>query len=75
MASTQESQKVERVGNKLDGRVALVTGGTRGIGAAICRGLAIQGANIAAGYSRDSEAAERLCADLKKQNIGCSLAH
>src|SRR3954465_321269 len=69
MATTQEQQKVARVGDKLEGRTALVTGGTRGIGAAICRALAAQGANIAAGYSRDSEAAERLCADLSDANI------
>ena len=38
-------------GKKLVGRVALVTGGTRGIGAAISASLASQGAAIAAGYS------------------------
>jgi len=43
---------------RLHGRVAFVTGGTRGIGAAICRSLAEQGADVAAGYSRDRETAE-----------------
>jgi 3-oxoacyl-(acyl-carrier-protein) reductase len=72
MATTQESRKVARVGDKLEGRTALVTGGTRGIGAAICRALAAQGANIAAGYSRDSEAAERLSTDLSEAGIESS---
>ena len=46
-----------RVGDKLKGRVAFVTGGTRGIGAAICRSLASQGAVLAAGYGGNHEAA------------------
>ena len=48
----------------LEGRVALVTGGTRGIGAAISRSLGQAGAIVAAGYTRDDEAAARFIKDI-----------
>ena len=41
-------------------RVAIVTGGTRGIGAAITAMLARAGAHVAAGYARDRARAEEL---------------
>jgi NAD(P)-dependent dehydrogenase (short-subunit alcohol dehydrogenase family) len=50
------------IGSKLKGRVAFVTGGTRGIGAAICRSLASQGAEVAAGYAGRQETAESFAA-------------
>ena len=58
---TTKSLADDRVmaGDKLSGRVALVTGGTRGIGAAICRSMASQGAAIAAGYSGNTERADQ----------------
>ena len=55
-ALEREESITTRVGDKLKARVAFVTGGTRGIGAAICRSLASQGATLAAGYSRQRDA-------------------
>jgi NAD(P)-dependent dehydrogenase (short-subunit alcohol dehydrogenase family) len=51
--TTTTPRPTDRALRPLAGRVALVTGGTRGIGAAICRKLAGNGAAIAAGYNRD----------------------
>jgi acetoacetyl-CoA reductase/3-oxoacyl-[acyl-carrier protein] reductase len=52
---------------KLAGRVALVTGGTRGIGAAICRSLASQGAAIAAGYGSNADHARAFLDELRSE--------
>jgi len=60
-------------GSKLGGRVALVTGGTRGIGAAISRSLANQGATVAAGYGRDKEHAETFLADIQAEGVKGSI--
>src|SRR3984957_10177127 len=42
---------------KLDGKVALIAGGSRGIGAAIAKRLAADGAHVAITYAKDASAA------------------
>lgn len=51
-------------------KTALITGGSGGIGSAICRRLAEEGFSIAVGYNTNKAAAEALCLELREG--GCS---
>lgn len=53
----------------LTGKVALVTGGSRGIGAASARALADEGATVAISYSASPEKAEAVVRDLKAKGV------
>jgi NAD(P)-dependent dehydrogenase (short-subunit alcohol dehydrogenase family) len=53
----------------LTGKVALVTGGSRGIGAASARALADEGANIAISYVASADKAEAVVQELKAKGV------
>ena len=55
--------------SEFEGRAAIVTGGSRGIGRAIAKELASRGANIAFNYTRNREMADELVAELQSSGV------
>lgn len=49
----------------MDGRIALVTGGSRGIGRGIALALAAAGADVAVNYRREADEAEAVVSDIR----------
>lgn len=58
---------------QLKDQVAIVTGGTKGIGKAICLLLAEEGASVVANFSKDVDAAEGLMSEAKSKRLNVGL--
>jgi NAD(P)-dependent dehydrogenase (short-subunit alcohol dehydrogenase family) len=56
--------ETEPINSDLSGKVALVTGGSRGMGAAIARRLAAAGADVALTYQQNKESADAVAAEI-----------
>jgi 3-oxoacyl-[acyl-carrier protein] reductase len=57
--------------NDLRGKIVLVTGGSKGLGAGIARQFAGYGANIAFTYSQDEDTAQGLITDIEREGSRC----
>ena len=60
---------------KLQGKVALVTGGSRGIGAAIALKLASLGCHVAINYAGNVNKAEETLARIQSLGVAVSYTH
>ena len=59
-------------GKSLSGKVALITGGSRGIGAAVARRFAAAGMRVAIGYQARSDAAASLATEIAEAGGQCA---
>jgi enoyl-[acyl-carrier protein] reductase III len=66
---TKTQEQPKQAGKQFAGKVALITGGTKGIGKATAMKLADQGCNLAVNYFRSRDAARRTADELKERGV------
>lgn len=69
MKTAIEPQTSLNTRKRLEGKVAIISGGSRGIGDAIVRRFAREGASVIFTYNKNKESAEKIVQDLKSEKV------
>src|SRR6202045_5104491 len=69
MSKERSQRKEQRMSNSLQGKVALVTGGSRGLGAPTARSLADVGAHVAITYVASADKAAEVVQELEDKGV------